>query len=571
MRALIPRSLRWQVIAALFSIVVVTISISWFLSSHFTARDFESYITMAAIEQTREYAHLLETQYNLQGGFGDLAEFLLHETGRETLDLDFVGPRVVLEDTSTIGWDEAIATELGISLEQYWFEAETSTPEEIAWDYGSSGDELVAAIMRQEIQAVEIDPTIDDADAMFFLSLVISEVEAYVEGWHEGYWVDLGFEDVTGEFGSPLLYEAPILVVNMDGDVLFNGSGNIETMSEALDEIIGGFPIRDWSDGSLVGYVLSAREPWFYEADETIFLGRTREGLLMGGLIAAGIALVLGAVIARQISRPVSVLRKSAVNLASGDSVNRLPVTKGELGAMSAAFNAMADSLEQQREVRSRMISNLSHELNTPLSVIQLEVEALRDGMQNPEEAVEHVLGELNLLRNLATDVGTLAENEAGLLSIQKETVDLTTFLPTAAGRWKTQADAMDIALKITVPEGSLLVEADPTRISQALGNLIRNALQHTHQGGTIEITCARRPVDRMGGIWNTLCVHDTGNGIAPENLDTVFERSIHPRENRTGRGLGLTIVRQIVEAHEGHTWAESTLDVGSSFCIALP
>jgi signal transduction histidine kinase len=571
MRALIPRSLRWQVIVALFSIVVVTISVSWFFASYFTARDFESFVTMAAIEQTREYAHLLETQYNLQGEFGDLAAFLVHGTTRESIDLGFNAPPPVLDDLDALGWDEAIASELGISLERYWFEVETSTPEELAWRYGSSADALVAAIMRQEVQNLEMGPLIDDADTMFFLSLAVSEVELYVEGWYEGYWVDLGFEDVEDEFGSPLLYEAPILVVNMDGDILFNGSGNnIERMSDALNEIIGGFPIRDWSDGSPVGYVLSAREPWFYDADETIFLGRTREGLLMGGLIAATIALVLGAVIARQISRPVSALRKSAVNLASGNSVNRLPVTKGELGAMSSAFNAMADSLDQQREVRSRMISDLSHELNTPLSVIQLEVEALRDGMQTPAEAVAHVLGELNLLRNLATDVGTLAENEAGLLSIQKESVALLEFLPIAAGRWKTQAAAVDIALKISVPEGRLFVDADPTRISQALGNLIRNALQHTRPGGTIEITCARRPVDRLGGIWNTVCVHDSGVGIAPEDLDSIFERSIHPRENRTGRGLGLTIVRQIVEAHGGHVWAESAVGIGSSFCIAL-
>lgn len=557
---------------ALFAMVIVTISISWFLAVRFTTRGFESFITIEAIEQTREYAHLLEAQYNLRGEFGNLAEFLVEETGYEIPGTELDDALTMVEAFAMFQWDEIIAAELGISVERYWQELEADSPEEIAERYGSSGDAVVSAIMRWESQQLPAAEWIDESDAVIFLSYVLDEAEIYVEGWDDLYWEDAIFGDWDEEFENPLLYEAPIFVIDTNGNVLFDGSGSdIDLLTQEFDDDIESFPIRDWHDGSTVGFVLSAREPWYYDLEESTFLGQTRSGLLIGGLIAATIALALGALIARQISRPLSALRKSAASLAGGEPIERLLVTNGELGTMSAAFNAMADSLDQQREVRSRMISDLSHELNTPLSVIQLELEALRDGMQSSEEAVEHVLGELNLLRNLATDVGLLAENEAGLLTIQKETIDLSEFLPIATGRWRIQAEAVGIDLRITVPESSLLVEADPTRISQALGNLIRNALQHTQQGGTIEVACARQPVDHLGGIWNTLCVHDSGEGIAPEDLDRVFERLVQAREDRTGRGLGLTIARQIIEAHDGHVWAESTLDVGSSFCIALP
>ncbi len=562
MNAPIPRSLRWQIVLALFAIVLVTVSVSWVLALRFTARDFEAFVSLEALDQAREYAQLLEAQFNVRGDFDDLSGFLLEEVGYETIAPVFDETDLLLEEIDLFDWDEVIALELGLPLERYWRETEEFAPGELAERYGSSTEELVAAIMRLEVHRLGEDGWADDADAVFFLSSVLDEAEAYVEDWEDdGLW--------ESELTNPLLHDAPILVIDAEGEILFDGSGGETALDE--DALSAGVPIRDWRDGAAVGYVLPARERWEFDIEEATFLHRTRDGLLVGGLIAAAIALFFGVFIARRISRPLTALRESAVKLADGGSADRLPVSRGELGSVSAAFNAMADSLDQQREVRSRMVSDLSHELNTPLSVVQLELEALRDGMQSADEAVDHVLRELDLLRNLAADVGLLAENAAGLLTIQKETVDLTEFLPATAKRWRTQAEAVGIDLRVAVQDSPLLVEADPTRISQALGNLIRNALQHTNQGGMIEIAGARRPVERLGGIWNTICVHDSGSGIEPKDLERIFERSVRGRAHRTGRGLGLTIVRQIVEAHDGRVWAESTPNVGSSFCLALP
>lgn len=567
MRTHFPRTLRWQITLALFGLVAVTLTVSWALAVTFTARDFEEYVTADALEQSLEYAHLLEVLYNLQGGLENIEQFLLGASLEESEnhDEDMV---VAVTDAAVSEWEWILAERIGIPMEGYWDERMERSPVEIAWEYDVSADELVTAIMRAEVLWARSEPLFGEADLLWYLESVLADAEAYVWGIDD-VGVTAGLED---DFGIPFLHEAPILVLDASGTVLFDGAGETDAGDRMdLDEDFDGAPIRDWQTDQVVGMVLPARDPWLYDEDEALYLDRTRDGLLIGGGVAAALALILGAFLSYRISRPIVALRDSATRLSSGEAIERLPVTPGELGSMSAAFNAMADSLEQQRDVRSRMVSDLSHELNTPLAVIQLEIEALRDGMQSPEEAADHVLAELDLLRNLASDVGLIAENEAGLLSMHKEAVDLDDFVPSAVQRWKTQADSVGIRLEIVNAGYPVLAELDPTRVSQALGNLIRNALQHTAAGGTIAIQVDRRSIDRLGGVWNTICVTDTGSGIAPEHLAHIFDRKVRGQTTKTGRGLGLTIVRQIVEAHNGHVWAESTPGKGSVFCIALP
>ncbi len=564
------RTLRWQITFALFALVLVTVLISWLLAVRFTIRGFDAFVEATAEEQAWEYAQLLEVRYNLLGEFGDLSEFLIDQTGYAPPESE-TREDLLVDEFDLLGWDAIVAQELGLSREAYWLALETAAPAEVAEDRGSTSDAIVSAIMRWEVTQRMANRGDDPSEALFLLAQLLGAVEDYAEGWYEHLWGEAWESEWEDEPFHSLLYDAPILVVDLQGDILFNGSQSTDPLEWRDALTTEGFPIRDWATGKPVGTVRSTRQPGAFDVAETTFIGQTENGLLLGGLAAAGFALLLGGFMARRLSKPISALRDSAVALSQGDHVGRLPVTRGELGSMSAAFNAMADSLDQQRDVRGRLISDLSHELNTPLSVIQLEIEALRDGLQTSEEAAERVLSELALLRNLASDVGLLAENEAGLLTLQKERVDLNEFLPLMVDRWRTQAESAGIQLSTVVSDEGINVEADRTRLSQALGNLIRNALQHTASGGRIEVTCSRQPVERLGGFWTTLCIHDSGAGIASDDLERIFERTVRANANQSGRGLGLTIVRQIVDAHGGHVWAESTVGVGSSFCIALP
>jgi signal transduction histidine kinase len=244
---------------------------------------------------------------------------------------------------------------------------------------------------------------------------------------------------------------------------------------------------------------------------------------------------------------------------------------------MGVAFNAMAASLETQRALRNRLVDDVAHELNTPLSVIQLELEALRDGMQTPAEAAARVGAEIKHLRNLVDDLATLAESDEEMLQLNLKTVDLGKLAAEAALRWQSPAEAAEISLQLNIPDGLPPVQADPARIAQVFGNLLSNALAHTPQGGRVTISLRAQqpasPADSPELV--AVTVTDTGEGIPPEDLPHVFERFYRADRSRTrttgGRGLGLAIVRRIIERHGGRVWVESQPGAGSTFGFALP
>jgi len=269
----------------------------------------------------------------------------------------------------------------------------------------------------------------------------------------------------------------------------------------------------------------------------------------------------------------VTALTAASRRIAAGDWGVRLPVRSGdELGQMSAAFNRMAEELGRQRELRHRLVNAIAHELNTPLSVIQLEVEAMRDGMQGPDQAAEGVLREIELLRGLVEDLSFLAETDAGMLQTHPRPVGLLDLVERARVRWQSQADAAGIVLTVEwagAGKDGPQVMADPMRIEQVLGNLLSNALRYTPPGGSVTVRVLASEEEAH------VVVQDTGEGIPAADLPHIFERFYRADRSRSrstgGRGLGLSIVRQVVEAHGGRVWVESQVGVGSTFGFSLP
>ena len=167
----------------------------------------------------------------------------------------------------------------------------------------------------------------------------------------------------------------------------------------------------------------------------------------IGGLVTVGVGVGLAAWLSRRITGPVAALTKATQAISRGDTTN-LPVTSGdELGQMSAAFNRMASSLATQRELRRRLVNDVAHELNTPLSVIQLEARGLRDGLQTPEATSDHIIQEVERLRGLVTDLNSLAETEHGELSLSREECSIRDLLAAELDRWRPQAQARQIDL----------------------------------------------------------------------------------------------------------------------------
>ncbi|MDE2969880.1 MAG: HAMP domain-containing sensor histidine kinase, partial [Chloroflexota bacterium] len=238
---------------------------------------------------------------------------------------------------------------------------------------------------------------------------------------------------------------------------------------------------------------------------------------------------------------------------------------------MSAAFNRMTSSLETQRELRRRLINDVSHELNTPLSVILLEARGLRDGLQAPESASNHIIQEVDRLRGLVTDLDWLAETDHGELRLTLEMSPVRDLLTAEAGRWGPQSQARQVSLSLQMADDLPDMDLDRMRISQALGNVIGNALRCTDAGGSIVI---RAGLEDDGTL--AISITDDGIGIDAANLPHVFDRFYRTDQSRrretSGTGLGLAITRAIVEAHQGTiAVASEGPGQGATVTIRLP
>ena len=236
---------------------------------------------------------------------------------------------------------------------------------------------------------------------------------------------------------------------------------------------------------------------------------------------------------------------------------------------MSKAFNKMTDALQTQREIRRQLIADISHELNTPLSIMRLEAQGMTDGMQTPEEAARNIQREIDLLSGLITDLELIAEADQQAIQLVKEPVAVADFLTEITGRWQSEANTQSIQLQLTLESLPPTVDFDSGRMWQVLDNLLRNALQHTTQGGQVTVTAS------ADSTHLTLTVHDNGCGIDARHLPRLFDRFYRVDEARQrisgGRGLGLAIVKQLTELHDGRVEVTSEPSVGSTFSFLLP
>jgi len=301
------------------------------------------------------------------------------------------------------------------------------------------------------------------------------------------------------------------------------------------------------------------------------FVAAINRSVLLAALIAGAVAVIITLFISHRIVRPVESLTAAAHQMEKGDLTTRVQVTSSdEIGQLAHAFNAMANGLTRQEQLRRNMVSDVAHELRTPLTNIRGYLEAARDGLVQPDGAlVDNLYGEAILLSRLVNDLQELALAEAGQLYLERQAVNMGDVIRAAVEVQSPRAEACNISLVARVPDDVPMVEADLHRIGQVLRNLLNNALDFTPQGGQVTVTA------QPDGEWVSVLVCDTGPGIAPEHLPYVFERFYRVDPSRTratgGAGLGLAIVKQLVEAHGGRVWVESTLGTGTTFGFALP
>jgi signal transduction histidine kinase len=285
---------------------------------------------------------------------------------------------------------------------------------------------------------------------------------------------------------------------------------------------------------------------------------------------AALFGIVMAVAIARWITVPVERLTAATRRMEAGDlSVVVEPAGGAELEELTNGFNAMAAAIERNEELRRRMVSDVAHELRAPLTNIRCGLESIQDGLVAPSvEQIESLHQETMHLAALVDDLQDLALADAGRLEIDPRPVALAALARQAAGGMESRARERNVTV---VCEGveDLVVMADPRRAMQILTNLLANAVTHMQQAGKVRIAWER------DGAFALIRVVDQGAGIAADELPKIFERfyRVDPSRSRAtgGVGLGLSIVRQLVTAHGGRAWAESTRGAGSTFFFTLP
>jgi len=325
-------------------------------------------------------------------------------------------------------------------------------------------------------------------------------------------------------------------------------------------------------DGQRVGTLILASGLGRLTSYQDTFLRQVNTLMLIAGVMAVLAVLIVSGFQARSIVAPVRALAEAARRVASGDFSQRIPVTsQDELGEMAIAFNTMAAELRQQQELRHRAMADVAHELRTPLSVLQIELESIEDGLTAPTpEVIAGLQTDVAHLRRLVEDLRVLSLADAGELQMEAEPVEVGGLVRDVVSRVQGAARAQGITLDTRLPDAALTVTGDEQRLAQVLLNLLSNALQHTPPEGRITVSA-----QQVGKNEVHVTVQDTGEGIPAEDLPHIFERFYRTDRARSrdmgGSGLGLSITRSLVEAHGGRLWAHSTAGEGSAFTFVLP
>ena len=358
----------------------------------------------------------------------------------------------------------------------------------------------------------------------------------------------------------------PFLLADQAGRVVVPGGYYQMGDLVPVSELQRGIPVEVGEQ--VVGTVLTPTFSPELDPREQQYMERTTRALFMAALGATVIALLVGAVLARSLTRPLREMTAAVRSIAKGELQQLVPVrSPDELGELAVAFNQMSASLSRANQLRRQMAADIAHDLRSPLTVISGYLESLRDGVLKPTpERFEVLSNETIHLQRLVEDLRTLSLADAGELTINRQPVPPGELLERQVAAYQNQAEARQVGIDVNIQPNLPEVSVDPERMMQVLGNLVSNALRYTPPGGTITLTSWQE------GDNVVLEVRDTGAGIPPETLPHVFERFYRGDEARQqdgASGLGLAIAKAIVELHGGQITASSEgVGKGSVFTI---
>lgn len=426
-----------------------------------------------------------------------------------------------------------------------------------------------------------------------FTKYVAQEQKSFSEGMADA--LAPHYDRATGKwnvdyihgFGMYALKDGYIMkLYDMDGSVIWDAQNHdmslcnqvmleISTrMEEKRPDLQGDFLTYQYplvQNGETVGLLsISYYSPYYFNENDFRFLDSLNLILFVVGITSIVGAAVAGICLARRLSVPIAKATEITREISEGNYAIRFEshVRTQELEALNEAVNHMAESLETQETMRRRLTSDVAHELRTPIANVSAHLEAILEGVWEPSaQRLRSCYEELGRISGIVSDLESLQQVENENLSLDQEAVDLLALSQAVRTAFEAELEKKELDCAVTGEHA--VVSGDQKRLYQVIFNLVSNAIKFSYEGGTIQIHVAD------GAEAAVLTVKDQGVGIPENDLPWIFERFYRADRSRNrktgGSGIGLTIVKAIVQAHHGKIAVESREGQGSQLTVTLP
>ena len=458
----------------------------------------------------------------------------------------------------------------------------------MGWDINLSVREMLKSLWIKFLILLLAVSIIALSAAFMLRELMVKDFRGYLEGEIEDrvYWVMADLEAMYDKYGEwnrdvvtedviwALMLGLEIRVLDMNKSVVMDTEKAIITLSPLMMKRVMSvselksssksnrfFPYTLFLGGKEIGR-MDVR--FLKPGKESIFVERSNRFLLLSLFGLGGLAIFLSIVFSKKLTNPIKRLASAAKSISEGNLKKRVLVSgNDELSSLSKTFNKMAKTLELQEALRKKTISNVAHELRTPLCAIQGELEGMMDGLiPIDKKNLQSLSEETGRLKNILEGIEELSQAEASALSLRKQTIELKPFLKNITERFSKLFFDKDISIELQCND-NIRVDADPDRLSQVVINLLNNAIKATDKGETVWIRSSEKEKEII------IEIEDTGCGIKEEDIPFIFERFY--KSSKGGLGLGLTIVKEIIEAHGGKIEVRSEHGQGSVFTVHIP
>ncbi|MBT3337472.1 MAG: HAMP domain-containing protein [Anaerolineae bacterium] len=387
-----------------------------------------------------------------------------------------------------------------------------------------------------------------------------------LESFEDYYAQNSSWDGVEGVIDERYIDFAPFELVDAHGEAVFGEhSGMMMPMHDESRAII--------IDGEIVGFLtVNDMRSRMMRPSGDAFLARMDHIFIYSISGAALLALLLGLLLSRYLTRPIRELTAATRAVADGDLEQVVPVrSQDELGELANSFNRMNENLARSLNLRRQMTADIAHELRTPISIILGHAEGVHDGvLPLSMDTIEIIRDEAGRLEGLVEDLRTLSRADAGELPLDLQPTSLERLLLEARAMYTPIAMQKNITLDIEIAENLPEIELDFTRMIQVLSNLLDNAIRYTPESGQVLLSATQKEDATV-----EICVQDSGPGLNEEEVENIFNRFYRADTSRQrdegGSGLGLAISKSIVEGHRGRIWAESADEQGLAVKISLP